>query len=67
MPAGVLPGASRHTIPHTNKGAKGGRELGVPLEGPIVVPRRQICLPDRDLGSLVNTYHSRKGHKGSIV
>ena len=46
MPAGVLPGARRHTIPLTDQGAKGGRELGVPVGGPIVAPRRQIFLPD---------------------
>ena len=46
MPAGVLPGASRHTIPLTDQGAEGGRVPGVPLEGPIVAPRRQIFLPD---------------------
>ena len=46
MPAGVLPGASRHTIPLTDQGAEGGRVPVVPLEGPIVAPRRQIFLPD---------------------
>ena len=46
MPAGVLPEAGRRTIPLTDQGAKGGRELGVPVGGPIVAPRRQIFLPD---------------------
>ena len=46
MPAGVLPEARRRTIPPTDQGAKGGRELGVPVGGPIVAPRRQIFLPD---------------------
>ena len=44
MPAGVLPGARRHTIPLTDQGAEGGRVPGVPLEGPIVAPRGQIFL-----------------------
>ena len=48
MPAGVLPEARRRTIPITDQGAKGGRELGVPFGGPIVAPRRQIFLPDED-------------------
>ena len=46
MPAGVLSGERRHTIPLTDQGAVGGRVPGVPLEGPIVAPRRQIFLPD---------------------
>ena len=46
MPAGVLPEARRRTIPLTDQGAKGGRELGVLVGGPIVAPRRQIFLPD---------------------
>ena len=46
MPAGVLPGARRHTIPLTDQGTEGGRVPGVPLKGPIVVHRRQIFLPN---------------------
>ena len=52
MPAGVLPEARRHTIPLTDQGAEGGRVLEVPLAGPIVVPRRQIVLPNEHLGFL---------------
>ena len=33
-------------MPLTDQGAEGGRVPGVPLEGPIVAPRRQIFLPD---------------------
>ena len=46
MPAGVLPGTRRHTIPRTEQSAEGGRVPGVPLEGPIVAPRRQVVLHD---------------------
>ena len=46
MPAGVLLGARRHTIPLTDQCAEGGRVPVVPLEGAIAAPKRQIFLPD---------------------
>ena len=54
MPAGVLPGARRHTIPLTDLSTEGGRVPGVPLEGPIVAPRPQIFLPDEDMVATVD-------------
>ena len=61
MPAGVLPGVRRHTIPLTDQGAEGGRVPGVPLQGPIVAPRHQIFLPD------MNNPHLEKMYLHSII